>query len=92
MAPSGTPPADPIAAIISAPIHYEEACIRFCDRASGCFARALAAGDPAILGDDVARLLGTMSLARARELMHSAKPKTRAEREILALAGARGGR
>jgi hypothetical protein len=92
MAPSGAPPADPIAAILAAPIHYEEACIRFCDRASGCFARALSAGDPSVLGDDVARLLGTMSLDRVRELLHGAKPKTHAERELVTLAGTRGGR
>lgn len=92
MAPSGMSPADPIAAIISAPIHYGETCIRFCDRASGCFARALAARDPAILGDDVARLLGTMSLARVVKLLHGAKPKTHAERELLMLARPRGAR
>jgi hypothetical protein len=92
MAPSGAPPADPIAAVLAAPVHYEEACIRFCDRASGCFARALADGNPSVLGDDVARLLGTMSLSRVRALLHGEKPKTHAERELVALAGTRGAR
>lgn len=90
-APSGTPPKDPIAAVAAASVHYEEACIRFCDRAPGCFARALRAGSPAVLGDDVARLLGTTPLARVRELLHGARPKTHLERDILALTSARAG-
>jgi hypothetical protein len=89
-APLGAPPADPIAAIMAAPTHYEEACVRFCDRAPACFARALSARDAAILGDDVARLIGAMSLDRVRELLHGAKPKTQAERRLLMLAGTRG--
>jgi len=87
MSPSGDPPSDPIAAIMAAPIHYEEACIRFCDRASGCFAHALTDGNAAALGDDVARLIGPMSLNRVRELLHGVKPETHAERELLTLAG-----
>jgi len=90
LTPSGSPPSDPIAAVIDAPIQYEEACIRFCDRASGCFARDLAAARPSILGDDVARLIGPMSLDRVRELLHGAQPKTHGERELLVLAGAGG--
>lgn len=89
MAPDGQPPADPIATVLSASVHYEEACIRFCDRASGCHARALAAGDPAVLGDDAARLLGNTSLARVCELFRGQPPRTHAEHELVALAGIR---
>jgi hypothetical protein len=73
MAPAGEPPDDPIAAVIAAPIHYEEACIRFCDRAAACFTRALGSGNPGTLEDNVARLLGSTSLHRVRELLHRAK-------------------
>jgi hypothetical protein len=86
LAPSGTPPADPVAAVMGATTHYQEACIRFCDRASGCFARDLAAARPSVLGDDVARLIGPMSLDRVRELLHGARPKTHAERGLVDLA------
>lgn len=92
MAPNGEPPADPIGAVLQSPTHYEEACIRFCDRAAGCHARALAAGDPAVLGDDVARLLGNTSLGRVCELFHGKPPRTHAERELVALAGIGGAR
>ncbi len=90
LAPSGEPPEDPIAAVINAPIHYQVACNKFCDRATGCFARELAASKPSVLGDDVGRLIGSMSLHRARELLHGAKPQTHGERELVALAGAGG--
>jgi hypothetical protein len=87
LAPSGAPPDDPIAAVIRAPIHYEEACIRFCDRASGCFNHELKDARPSILGDDAVRLLGSTSLNRVRELLHGAKPLTHSERELQSLAG-----
>jgi hypothetical protein len=86
LAPEGTPPTDPVGAVMRASTHYEEACIRFCDRASGCFGRDLAAARPSVLGDDVARLIGPMSLNRARELLHGAPPKTHAERGFVDLA------
>lgn len=92
MAPKGAPPEDPVAAVAAAPIHYAEACIRFCDRAAGCFKRALEDGKPEVLGDDVARLLGTMKLGRVQEVLQGAEPKTHAERELVALAGTRGAR
>lgn len=78
---------DPVGAVLAAGVNYEESCVRFCDRASGCFARAVQSGNPAILGDDVARLTGTISLDRVRELLHGAKPQTQAERELVNLAG-----
>jgi hypothetical protein len=90
LAPTGDPPQDPIAAVLDAPTHYGEACIRFCDRASGCFARDLAAARPSVLGDDVARLIGPMSLDRVRELLHGARPATHGERQLLSLASVGG--
>jgi hypothetical protein len=92
MAPMGAPPKDPVAAVAAAQIHYTEACIRFCDRAEGCFKRALEDGKPEVLGDDVARLLGTMKLGRVQEVLQGAEPRTHAERELVALAGTRGAR
>jgi hypothetical protein len=92
MAPAGEPPADPVAAVLDASVHYEEACIRFCDRASGCHARAIKNGDPAVLGDDAARLLGDTSLGRVCELFRGSPPRTHAEEELVALAGIGGRR
>jgi hypothetical protein len=71
-----------IAIVLGAETHYQEGCIRYCDRAAGCFKRALADGNPAILGDDVAELVRTMPLERVRALLDGAKPKTQAELEI----------
>lgn len=63
---------------------YESACIAFCDRASTCFKRAMAEGDATILGEDVARFLGSVNLTRAMELLDGAKPRTPAEQDIVA--------
>lgn len=71
-----------IAAVLSAPTSYESACIAFCDRAPTCFKRALEAGDPVILGEDVARLLGSVSLTRAMELLDGDKPRSAAEEDV----------
>ena len=87
LAPSGKPPEDLIAAVMGASINYEEACIRFCDRVSGCLARNLAAAHSSVLGDDVARLIGPMPLNRACELLHGAQAETHGERQFLRLAG-----
>ena len=56
------------------------------------YKRALAAGEPGVLGDDAARLLGTMNLKRVQQILQGAQPKSHAERELVALAGARGAR
>jgi len=61
---------------------YCESCIAFCDMAPACFERALKAGDPAILGDDVARFLGDIPLQRAMDLIGGSRPKTDAERDL----------
>lgn len=72
-----------IASVQAAPTAYESACISFCDRASTCFKRALDAGDATILGEDVARFLGSVNLIRAMELLDGAKPANAAEDDVL---------
>ena len=69
--------------VIDAPTNYHEACLSFCDRAPGCYAAALAAGDPVVLGDDVRRFLGAVSLPRALELLDGADPADPAEEDVL---------
>lgn len=51
---------------------YNEACLSFCDLAPRCHQRALEADDPIILGGDVKRLLGDMTISRAIELLNGA--------------------
>lgn len=68
--------------IRTAAIHYSEVCVGFCDRASVCREQALAAGDGAVLGDDVERFLGDVRLQRAIELMEGSEPATEAERDL----------
>lgn len=84
----GLPPFDPIEgdpanAVSHADIHYSEACLTFCDRARKCFEDALAAGDPAVLGDDVRRFLGDIDLSRTLELLDGATPGTAAEEDLM---------
>jgi hypothetical protein len=49
--------------------------------------RSLLSGNGSALGDDVGRLLGSMSLDRVSELLHGVSPKTHAEPELVAMAG-----
>lgn len=75
---------------------WTERCPSFCDRAQGCRAQAMAAGDPSVLGDDVARFVGPIDLGRVRELVGGAPPRTPAEQEMVAryqaATAAKGGR
>jgi hypothetical protein len=71
------------AAVRAACSAYEQACWTFCDRAPGCHKRALAAGEATVLGDDVARFLGEVSLTRAVELMNGARPAGPAEEDLV---------
>jgi hypothetical protein len=80
-----TPPPDkenPIEAVQRAATHYSDACVQFCDRAGVCQRRALEAGDPAVLGDDVKRLLGCTAVDRAIALLKGQKPKDPAEQDL----------
>jgi hypothetical protein len=82
-ASDGDKPTD-VDAVLAAPTTYDSACISFCDRASGCFKRAMDAGDATVLGEDVARLLGSVNLTRAMELLDGANPRTPAEEDAVA--------
>lgn len=65
--------------IADAPKRYGDKCLGFCELADHCHAQALADGNASALGEDVARLLGEISLHRARELLHGAEAQTPAE-------------
>ena len=71
-----------VEAVRKAPKTYSETCVGFCDLAPKCFERALEAGDAEVLGEDVARYLGDVSLERAMALMEGAKPKNEAEEDL----------
>ena len=71
-----------VEAVSGAAIHYCETCLAFCDRADICRARVLDQGNGAVLGDDVARFLGKVTLQRAIELMSGAEPRTSAEQDL----------
>ncbi len=61
---------------------YTETCVSFCDLAPLCFDNALAHSDPIVLGEDVARFLGTTDLGRAMDLMDGARPASPAEEDL----------
>jgi hypothetical protein len=69
-------------AVCSADFDYSETCVSFCDRAEICRKNALARGDGAVLGDDVARFLGSVHLQRALELMKGDTPANPIERDL----------
>jgi len=68
--------------VLEAPTDYSEACLSFCDLAPRCHAGGLAADDPIILGDEVARFLGDTSISRALELMGGVEPADDREADI----------
>lgn len=70
---------------------YDQTCLSFCDRAAGCRKAAEAAGDPAILGEEVPRFLAGISIPRALELIHGHQPTSDAERDLVARAREAGG-
>ncbi len=69
-------------AVCEADMDYSETCVSFCDRADTCRDKALERGDGAVLGDDVARFLGSVPLQRALELMNGATPVSPAEQDL----------
>jgi len=69
-------------AVSGADIHYCEACLTFCDRVDTCRARAFERGDGSVLGEDVSRFLGKVTLQRAIELMSGAEAKNSAEKDL----------
>ena len=68
--------------VLDAPTDYSEACLSFCDLAPRCHERAVAADDPVILGDEVARFLGETTLSRALELMAGVEPADDREADL----------
>lgn len=81
-APGKKVPEDRLAVIRDAPKAYCEGCISFCELAEHCHAKALDAGDGAVLGQDVARFLGSITLPRAIALMEGKKPKGPVEEDF----------
>jgi hypothetical protein len=71
-----------LASVVGADTHYCESCVAFCDRADLCRDLALTAGSGAVLGDDVARFLGPVSLPRAVQLMQGGEPRDAVERDV----------
>jgi hypothetical protein len=80
--PRGSGHAD-VDAIRSAGFEYCETCVTFCDRASICREKALEAGNGAVLGEDVARFLGSVTLPRALELAAGAAPSKSGEVDLV---------
>ena len=70
--------------VLSAPTHFTDSCIAFCERADACYKKALSDGDGIVLGDDVSRFLNGISLQRAEAIMSNQQPKTPAEADLLA--------
>lgn len=66
-----------------APKALSEGCLRFCELASHCHACAMEAGDPVVLGDEVARLVGGLSLGRVEQLLEGATPANDHERALM---------
>lgn len=68
--------------VLGAATDYSEACLSFCDLAPRCHERAVLADDPIILGADVKRVLGDMTLTRALELLDGAEPADDREADL----------
>jgi hypothetical protein len=81
------PLSEQTAAVRKADFHYQPECWTFCDRAPVCHRRALEAGNASVLGDDVARFLGEITLTRAEELMGGASPRNAAEKDLVRRIG-----
>lgn len=62
---------------------YDERCMSFCERAEKCREMAKDAGDGAVLGSEVARFLGSITLDRAMQLMDGARAKNPAESDLV---------
>jgi hypothetical protein len=82
-------PGDPVTeqdlldAVVGASTSYSASCLGFCDRAPLCFAKARAAADPVILGEDVRRFLGATTLDRLEQLLDGTPAADVAEEDLL---------
>ena len=72
-----------LAVVADAPKAYDEACVSFCELEGHCHALAVKDESPAVLGRDVARFLGAVSLARAVALLDGARAETAAEEDFV---------
>ncbi|MFT3768595.1 MAG: hypothetical protein QM820_24375 [Minicystis sp.] len=72
-----------LAVVRDAPKAYEEGCVSFCELERHCHAEALRDDSPAVLGRDVARFLGTISLSRAAALLDGAAAANAAEEDFV---------
>ncbi len=61
---------------------YRESCWGFCDLAARCQDLAIAEDRAIVLGRDAARLLGTVTISRAIDLMDGANPETEFEESL----------
>lgn len=68
--------------VVDADTDYSEACLGFCDLAPRCHQRALAAGNPIVLGDEVKRFLGDTTIDRAIDLLNGALPTSEREADL----------
>ena len=62
---------------------FQDSCLSFCERAEFCYSVALQKGRGVVLGDDVERFLGGISLTRVDQLLDGAEPTSRVERDLL---------
>jgi hypothetical protein len=70
-------------AVVNAQSAFDETCLSFCDRATLCRKKALAAGNAAVLGHDIARFLGGIQLPRGVALLQGAALRTDTERDLV---------
>lgn len=68
--------------VVDAETDYSESCLSFCDLAPRCHQRALDAGDPVLLGDEVKRFLGDTTIDRALQLLNGALPTSEREHDL----------
>jgi len=61
---------------------YKETCWSFCDLAPRCQDLAIADDRPIVLGVDASKLLGTMSVTRALEILNGAAPESDIELDV----------
>jgi hypothetical protein len=85
-------PPSRLESVLDAPKAYGEACISFCELADHCHRQAVAEGEPAVLGQAAARLLGPVNLERAAALLHGAPALDAAEEDFLRRANLPRGR
>ena len=81
----GTKLAEPrrLAVITEAKTSYKEQCLSFCEMADHCHKRAIDEGRPGVLGEDMARFLGPLTLPRALALLGGADPESAAEQDFV---------